>query len=230
GGEVTAAGPARAAALARCGFPVRMWTTSCIPAVLRRGRCVERMGASRHSRPPHPLLFGRSRSVPPAPMNGSPEEIWNECLAFVRDNISRQSYRTWFEPLRAVALEEEEGVVKLTVQLPSRFYYEWLEEHYFALLRKTITKVLGPSGRLFYDIVIERDEAELHGAGHAAGAPRGGASMQLPARQPVNQPPAPGTPPPQVDGLPPSAPGHRGPQENFSRPASGGGASGGAPA
>ncbi|HLT47417.1 MAG TPA: chromosomal replication initiator protein DnaA [Rubricoccaceae bacterium] len=135
-------------------------------------------------------------------MNGSPETVWNECLAFIRDNISRQSYRTWFEPLQAVALEEEEGVVRLTVQLPSRFYYEWLEEHYFALLRKTITKVLGPNGRLFYDIVIERDEAEVHGPAGGAGAPRGGASMQLPARQPANQPPAPGTPPPQVDGLP----------------------------
>src|SRR5690606_12914292 len=202
GGEVTAAGPARAAALARCGFPVRMWTTSCIPAVLRRGRCVERMGASRHSRPPHPLLFGRSRSVPPAPMNGSPEEIWNECLAFIRDNISRQSYRTWFEPLRAVALEEEEGVVKLTVQLPSRFYYEWLEEHYFALLRKTITKVLGPNGRLFYDIVIARDEGEPYG-----GAARGGASMQLPARRPVNQP-APGAPPAGPAPAPAATDGH----------------------
>ena len=106
-------------------------------------------------------------------MNRTPDEVWDECLAIIRDNISRQSYRTWFDPLRAVALEEEDGVPKLTVQLPSRFYYEWLEEHYFALLRKTITKVLGPTGRLFYDIVIEREDTE---------AERPGASMQLPAR------------------------------------------------
>ncbi|MEL6614697.1 MAG: DnaA N-terminal domain-containing protein, partial [Bacteroidota bacterium] len=106
-------------------------------------------------------------------MNRTPEAVWAECLAIIRDNISRQSYRTWFEPLRAVALDEEDGAPKLTVQLPSRFYYEWLEEHYFALLRKTITKVLGGSGRLFYDIVIEREDTE---------AERPGASMQLPAR------------------------------------------------
>ena len=106
-------------------------------------------------------------------MNRTPQEVWAECLAIIRDNISRQSYRTWFEPLRAVALDEEDGAPKLTVQLPSRFYYEWLEEHYFALLRKTITKVLGASGRLFYDIVIEREDVQ---------AERPGASMQLPAR------------------------------------------------
>ncbi|MDX1418850.1 MAG: chromosomal replication initiator protein DnaA [Rubricoccaceae bacterium] len=156
-------------------------------------------------------------------MNGSPEALWNECLAFIRDNISRQSYRTWFEPLRAVALEEEDDVVKLTVQLPSRFYYEWLEEHYFALLRKTITKVLGPNGRLFYDIVIERDEAERYGYGGAPGAPPR-ASMQLPARQPVNQPPAPGTPSP--DGLPVG----RAPSPAAPQGGAGGGVPAGAPA
>jgi chromosomal replication initiator protein len=115
-------------------------------------------------------------------MDRSRDDVWAECLGIIRDNISRQSFRTWFEPLRAVGLETEDGALKLTVQLPSRFYYEWLEEHYFALLRKTITKVLGPGGRLYYDIVIERDEP-------AAGGTRGGASMELPARQPANVPP-----------------------------------------
>ena len=115
-------------------------------------------------------------------MDRSRDDVWDECLGIIRDNISRQSFRTWFEPLRAVGLEEEEGALKLTVQLPSRFYYEWLEEHYFALLRKTITKVLGPGGRLYYDIVIERDEPSSSGS-------RRGASMELPARQPANVPP-----------------------------------------
>src|SRR5690606_18418737 len=133
-------------------------------------------------------------------MEQSPEVVWQQCLAIIRDNISRQSFKTWFEPLKAVNLKEEGGQIKLTVQLPSRFYYEWLEEHYFALLRKTITKVLGPQGRLFYDIVIERDEAEVHGPAGGAGAPRGGGSAPLPARPPAHPPPAPRTPPPPVSG------------------------------
>ncbi len=107
-------------------------------------------------------------------MNQSLEDVWKECLDIIRDNVPQQSYKTWFEPLRAVDLKGENDVRKLTVQLPSRFYYEWLEEHYHGLLRKTVSKVLGPEGRLFYDIVIERDDVQ-----------RGyeGASMHLPARQ-----------------------------------------------
>jgi len=106
-------------------------------------------------------------------MDPSAERAWNECLDIIRDNVSPQSYKTWFEPLEARSLEEEEGIRKLTVQLPSRFYYEWLEEHYFSLLRKTVTRVLGPKGRLFYDVVIEQDDSD---------DPDQGASMQLPAR------------------------------------------------
>jgi len=123
-------------------------------------------------------------------MELSAEEVWQDCLQIIRDNISRQSFKTWFEPLKAVELRDDSDYLRLTIQLPSRFYYEWLEEHYFALLRRTITKVLGPNGRLFYNIVIEKDDTET---GYA------GTSMQLPARQPANerpQTPSPYTPPP----------------------------------
>ena len=126
-------------------------------------------------------------------MERTPDNVWKECLEIIRDNVSRQSYRTWFSPLKALKLEESEGVSKLTVQLPSRFYFEWLEEHYFGLLRKTVTKVLGPKGRLFYDVVIENEDQE---------AGFDGTVMQLPARQPANEP----QPPSAVSAPPQSGP------------------------
>lgn len=108
-------------------------------------------------------------------MPDSPETVWNECLEIIRDNVPRQSFKTWFEPLKPVRLEDDEdGRRKLTVELPSRFYFEWLEEHYFALLRMAVTRVLGPRGRLFYDIVIDSDGADGTES----------TSMHVPARQP----------------------------------------------
>ncbi|NNE69721.1 MAG: chromosomal replication initiator protein DnaA [Rhodothermales bacterium] len=112
-------------------------------------------------------------------MSRSPENAWNECLEIIRDNISRQSFRTWFAPLKPLSLESEGELHRLTVQLPSQFYYEWLEEHYYSLLRKTVTKVLGPGGRLFYDVVIEKDDIDQ---GYE------GASLHLPARHAANEP------------------------------------------
>ena len=134
-------------------------------------------------------------------MQRNPEDIWAACLEIIRDNVSRQSYKTWFEPLKAVALDEEDsGAAKLTVRLPSRFYHEWLEEHYLALIRKTVSRVLGPQGRLVYDIEIERGASDER------------ARMQLPVR-PSDAPP-PAMPPP----LGPSAgPSSRSPVQSRSR-------------
>ena len=82
------------------------------------------------------------------------EILWNSCLSVIKDNVSLQSFKTWFEPIKPVKLTKE----VLTIQVPSQFFYEWLEEHYIILLKKTIKKELGPQGRLEYSIVMENAE------------------------------------------------------------------------
>ncbi len=79
------------------------------------------------------------------------EKIWQNCLAVIKDNVSLQSYKTWFEPIRPVKLQDK----ILTIQVPSQFFYEWLEEHYITLLKKTIKKELGTDGKLEYSIIME---------------------------------------------------------------------------
>ncbi len=79
------------------------------------------------------------------------EETWNNCLNLIRDNVSPQNFKTWFEPIKAVKLD----AFTLTIEVPSQFVYEWLEEHYIGLLRKTIKHELGIDGRLEYSIVME---------------------------------------------------------------------------
>jgi chromosomal replication initiator protein len=80
-------------------------------------------------------------------------EIWKECLLVIKDNVSDQSFKTWFEPITAVKLQDN----VLTIQVPSQFFYEWIEEHYIELLKKTIKKKLGSNGRLEYSIVMENN-------------------------------------------------------------------------
>jgi chromosomal replication initiator protein len=83
--------------------------------------------------------------------------VWANCLQIIKDNIPTQSFKTWFEPI--IPLRLEEGV--LTIQVPSLFFYEWLEEHYVGLLRKTIKKQLGDTGRLEYNIVVEKSSSKM---------------------------------------------------------------------
>lgn len=87
----------------------------------------------------------------------SAESAWEECLEIIQDNISYQKFKSWFEPIKPVRLESE----TLTIQVPSQFWYEWLEEHYYQMLRSTIAKVLGEGGKLEYSILVEKsDNAE----------------------------------------------------------------------
>jgi chromosomal replication initiator protein len=81
------------------------------------------------------------------------EKIWNSCLKIIKDNVSLQSFKTWFEPIRSIKLKDS----VLTIQVPSQFFYEWLEEHYITLLKKTIKNELGNEGKLEYSIVMENN-------------------------------------------------------------------------
>lgn len=80
-------------------------------------------------------------------------EVWQNCLSIIKDNVSPKSYETWFKPIKPIKLENS----VLTIQVPSQFFYEWLEEHYIDLLKKVITKELGSTGRLTYSIVMENN-------------------------------------------------------------------------
>lgn len=80
------------------------------------------------------------------------KEVWANCLNVIKDNLGNsQSFKTWFEPIKPVKLENK----VLTIQVPSQFFYEWLEEHYIGLIKKTIKKELGVEGRLEYSIVMD---------------------------------------------------------------------------
>ncbi len=86
-------------------------------------------------------------------MQKNHEKVWENCLKVIKDNVSLQAYKTWFEPIKPKKLKDN----VLTIQVPSQFFYEWLEEHYINLLKKTIKKELGSEGRLEYSIVMENN-------------------------------------------------------------------------
>jgi chromosomal replication initiator protein len=84
-------------------------------------------------------------------MSKTAQSVWNSCLAFIKDNITPQAYKTWFEPIQAVKLTD----CALSIQVPSKFFYEWLEEHYVKLLKVSLTKELGEKAKLVYVIKME---------------------------------------------------------------------------
>ncbi|WP_375238167.1 chromosomal replication initiator protein DnaA [Aurantibacter sp.] len=84
-------------------------------------------------------------------MSLTAQSVWGNCLLFIKDNIQPQAYKTWFEPIIAVKLVDK----ALSIQVPSKFFYEWLEEHYVKILKSALHKQLGDTAKLVYIIKME---------------------------------------------------------------------------
>jgi len=80
-------------------------------------------------------------------------EVWKNCLKVIKDNVPSISFKTWFEPI--IPLKMENNV--LTIQVPSAFFYEYLEEQYIDILSKTLRKEVGDDVKLEYNVVMDNN-------------------------------------------------------------------------
>jgi chromosomal replication initiator protein len=85
-------------------------------------------------------------------MISSPISVWENCLFSIKSEISEQSFKTWFEPIVPIKFTEN----TLTIQVPSKFFYEWLEENYVKILRNAIDKSIGRAGQLEYSVLVDK--------------------------------------------------------------------------
>jgi chromosomal replication initiator protein len=89
--------------------------------------------------------------------NYSADDVWNLCLNVIKENVNPQSFHTWFSPIVPVSLNDSE----LTLQVPSQFFYEWIEEHYSKLIRTAISQILGDKSNVLYKIVKGEERSTI---------------------------------------------------------------------
>jgi len=74
--------------------------------------------------------------------------VWKNCLGKIKESVTLMTYNTWFLPIKPIQISNN----VLKVELPSQFFWEWIEEHYNSLINKTIAEVIGPEAKLSYII------------------------------------------------------------------------------
>jgi chromosomal replication initiator protein len=84
---------------------------------------------------------------------------WHECLELIRPQVKPLTFSTWFEPIIPASLEN--GL--LTVEMPSTYFYEWLEEHYFDLIQSSLREVLGRESTLQYAVKVPKQDQMTFG-------------------------------------------------------------------
>lgn len=72
-------------------------------------------------------------------MTISAYELWSSLLDDLRKTLNKQSYDTWFQPTRALSFSDK----KLVVEVPSRFFCDWLNEHYLPVLLDKSHRLVG---------------------------------------------------------------------------------------
>ncbi|MBQ5438021.1 MAG: chromosomal replication initiator protein DnaA, partial [Bacteroidales bacterium] len=80
-------------------------------------------------------------------------EVWTRCLEILRDNLNEDTFKTWFGPIKPISLEDQ----RLTIEVPSDFWREYIEEHFIDLLSKVLRREIGPSASLVYKVRILED-------------------------------------------------------------------------
>lgn len=72
--------------------------------------------------------------------------VWNRCLQIIGQIVEPQQFSVWFKPIRPVSLKDS----TLTIEVPTEFFREYLEECFLDVLKKTLKRELGAGAKLQY--------------------------------------------------------------------------------
>ena len=73
---------------------------------------------------------------------------WIECMKIIHGRVNNLSYKTWFEPVVPMTLDND----NLVLRVPSQFFHDWLEEHYSTVVSESVKSVIGENARVEYTI------------------------------------------------------------------------------
>ena len=92
-------------------------------------------------------------------MQQSHQAQWQHCLHLIRQNVTEQIYKTWFEPIVFESYDEEQKTV--LVQVPSPYIYEYLEQYYVRLMAWSLNKSFAENAKLKYRLVVDRENGQV---------------------------------------------------------------------
>jgi len=81
-------------------------------------------------------------------LTSDPITVWQIICENLETKLPRQSYLTWFKPIEPISYND----LELTLGVPSRFYFEWIESHYQSLLDLSIYEATGEKIKINYRV------------------------------------------------------------------------------
>ncbi len=85
---------------------------------------------------------------------------WEKVLETVADRVSPQSYESWFKPIKCLSMTD----TLCRIELPSRFFKDWFEEHSFKTLQESLAIATGRNDMAIELVIAEQNQKKSHGA------------------------------------------------------------------
>src|SRR5215470_433309 len=89
-------------------------------------------------------------------------KIWNQCLKIIENSLTKDAFHTWFSPIIPLKYKDN----SFTIQTPSQFFYEYLEEKYAKLIIQSLFQVTGKPIILNYQVVTNNSSFNRNNEGY----------------------------------------------------------------
>ena len=81
------------------------------------------------------------------------DDIWKNSLSRIEERVGNNAIDLWFRPIKLSQLKEQQ----VTLDIPNKFFKDWIEDNYPDLLPETLAGVLGYPVTVRYRIVEKVD-------------------------------------------------------------------------
>ena len=73
-------------------------------------------------------------------VHGSAKKAWLDCLSLISPRVRKQTYHTWFQPVKPIGFEGSQ----LVLEVANQFAVDWIQEHFRSLLTEAVHDRVSP--------------------------------------------------------------------------------------
>ena len=88
-------------------------------------------------------------------MQAEAAQIWSTALEQIKGRLETEAWEIWFRPIKAQGFSEN----SLTLEVPNKFFQNWIKEHYLQLIKETLAAVT-QSDNIAIELVLAEQEAQ----------------------------------------------------------------------
>lgn len=86
---------------------------------------------------------------------GNIEQLWDKVLLMIAEKVGESAFELWFKPIRPVQIKDR----MLTLEIPNRFFKEWIEDFHPSIISEIIEPMLGYPVSIRYKTAEKEDAA-----------------------------------------------------------------------